>query len=912
MELSLFIEFLKRKKYELNVIDNKCQLNINSNKIIFDIEKKKYCIEGLIPGHERILDLTKQENYSVVMLLIKLFEKGYSKNVITLEKRWQLGHDDSGSLDVMLKNPQDNSIYMFEVKTSEEIKKYTNINNEKKLKQVFSYAIQEKSTKIISFYAYDFVNNNDCFFNVFTSEILKNSENVDDFFERWNKVFDKSDYIINNPVFNAKQGVKKYENLEIITSNDTKLLFNQFLTILRLHSISDKPNAFMKMINLFLAKIGDEITNNKVFKIKDSNGNLYEFNGVKFQYVNGIDTPESFMKRLNELYKSGMHEYLNKEVIDYNDDEIEAFIKEKESKELFTIFDNLRLKKNNNFSFIEVYDDDTFYQNFEVVKSMVELLENFRFKYETKYQFLGDFFEELLNTSLKQEAGQFFTPYPIVDFMVNSLPYEELILEKINKHDIDFLPKVIDYACGAGHFLISSMARTQNILKELGNSTSLVLTPMQERKMTNYLSDPYSWVNKNNIVGIEKDYRLAKTTKIATFLNGDGDAEIISGDGINKFSSKDYENTILYSANKKKIEKFDFLIANPPYSIDGFMRNFTKNNISKSSGDFTLLNKINYNDSAIEKFFVERAEQLVCKNGYVAIVLPQSILSNEKYEDLREFIFKKFKILGLLLTSDITFSGTTTSPVILFMKKQDINDLDYKTMIICSPKYLSPNGEKLKSKEIEFLGYEFSSNRAKSGITIKEKSSLNDLVNYMHAFIIDKDFDIEDKYSKNVFIRNFKDIILNKNETYCGDIYPKYMSKNGKPLSEFCKLNARKESDFDVLPQKYVEISDLSISGLGNGTKKEKTTRFCKKGDILLSSLCPRADKIMVSNDNYMCSTAIHVLSGFKDDNERDKVLIALKKKETIEQMNSLLDGFKITYAKINDENLYNNVKIDI
>lgn len=910
MELDLFIEFLKNKNYKLDVVGNKYQLNINSNIFIFDIEKKKYSIEGLIPGHERILDLRKQENYSVIMLLIKLFEKGYSKNVITLEKSWQLGHEDSGSLDVMLKSPQNNSIYMFEVKTADEIKKYTNINNEKRLKQVFSYAFQEKSTKIISFYAYDFINNNDCFFNVFTSEILKNSENVDDFFERWNKVFDKSDYIINNPIFNAKQCVKKYENLECITNNDTKLLFNQFLTILRLHSISDKPNAFMKMINLFLAKIGDEITNNKNFKIKDSNDNIYEFNGVKFQYINGIDTPESFMKRLNELYKSGMHEYLNKDVIDYNDDEIETFIKEKESKELFTIFDNLRLKKNNNFSFIEVYDDDTFYQNFEVVKSIVELLENFKFKYETKHQFLGDFFEELLNTSLKQEAGQFFTPYPIVDFMVYSLPYKELILEKLNSHDIDFLPKVIDYACGAGHFLISSMARTQSILKEFESSSTITLTPIQKRRMTNYVSDPYSWVNKNNVVGIEKDYRLAKTTKIATFLNGDGDAEIISGDGINKFSSKDYENTVLYSSNKKKIEKFDFLIANPPYSIDGFMRNFTKNNISKSSGDFTLLNKINYSDSAIEKFFVERAEQLVCKNGYVAIVLPQSVLSNEKYEDLRNFIFKKFRILGLLLTSDITFSGTTTSPVILFMKKQDIVDLNYKTMIVCSPKYLNPNGEKLKSKETQFLGYEFSSNRSKSGINIKAKSSLNDIVEYMHAFITGKDFKIEDKYANNVFIRNLDDIILNKKESYCGDIYPKYIAKTGIPLSKICKLNARQESDFAVLPQKYVEISDLSANGLGNGTKKKKTTRFCKKGDILISSLCPKADKIVVSNGDYMCSTAIHVLSGFKNDNERDMILLALKKRESLEQMNSLLDGFKVTYAKISDKNLYNNVKL--
>lgn len=32
-------------------------------------------IEGLNVGHKRILDLSKPENYSVVMLLIKLFKK---------------------------------------------------------------------------------------------------------------------------------------------------------------------------------------------------------------------------------------------------------------------------------------------------------------------------------------------------------------------------------------------------------------------------------------------------------------------------------------------------------------------------------------------------------------------------------------------------------------------------------------------------------------------------------------------------------------------------------------------------------------------------------------------------------------------------------------------------------------------
>lgn len=41
------------------------------------------------------------------------------------------------------------------------------------------------------------------------------------------------------------------------------------------------------------------------------------------------------------------------------------------NQELIVAFDNLRLKKNNNFAFIDVYDDDTFYSNFEVVKSVI-------------------------------------------------------------------------------------------------------------------------------------------------------------------------------------------------------------------------------------------------------------------------------------------------------------------------------------------------------------------------------------------------------------------------------------------------------------------------------------------------------------------------------------------------------------
>jgi len=908
MNIKEFIDFLKSKKYEINEDNKIAKILVNDIIISIDKEKNNYSIDNIKHDHSRIFDLNKPENFSVIMALISLFEKGYSKDVITLEKSWQLGHDSSGYLDIFIKNPDNNDVYMIEVKDFDKISRA--ITNEKEVKQIFSYAIQERNTKILTYYSYDFDNSKDVFYNVYCEEILKESQNVDDFYERWNKQFDNTNWIIDNPIFNITQKIKKCADLQELNDKATQQLYNQFLTILRLNSISDKPNAFMKMINLFLAKISDEVLEDQYYTIKDKNNNRHEIFGLQFQFVEGIDTNISFIKRLNFLYKYGMHHYLNKEVIDYSDEEIEHLVDdEKNNQELFKVFDNLRLKKNNNFAFIEVFDDDTFNENASIVKSMVEIIENYRLKYGSKHQFLGQFFEDLLNTSLKQEAGQFFTPEPIVDFMIDSIPYEEKIVDNLNKRDYDFIPSTIDYACGAGHFLIATMDHIQNILNRIyKNINSYNLTQNEKEKIKSYIDSQFSWVKGGKVIGIEKDYRLAKTTKIATFLNGDGEAEIISGDGINKFNSKEYLNTKLYCDGKKN-ETFDFVVSNPPYSVDGYQRNLIKNDITNESNTFDLLKKIDYKDSAIEKLFVERAEQLLKPGGIAAIILPQSILSGSKYIDLRYFIFNNFKIHAMLLTADMTFGGTTTSPVILFMEKTK-TELNYNVLLLFSPKYLTPTAPKMKNKETKFLGYEFSSNRSKSGIKIYKNSELMNLAGITKEFILNGNLHTIPSI-QNVKIKNIQEILLNSNDNNIGDIYPKYEKGNGKPLITYCQVNARTENDFDKVPTKYTEIGDLNAKEENKSHKINKTKRYAKKGDIVIATICPKKSQIKIIDEDSMLSTAIDVLS-FKDDKTRDKVYNELIKDETINQMNSLLDGFKITYAKISDENLKNNVLIKI
>lgn len=591
---------------------------VNGETISINLVDNKFSIKDIQKDHSRIFDLTKYENHSVVMLLIMLFAKGYSKDCIYLEKGIKTGHGFA-YLDLLLTNPKNNESFMIEVKSQDEIEKY--LNNKDDTTQLFSYKKNNDDTTIISYYTYNFDNARDEFYNVFIDDNLKQAKTTDDFYDRWNKQWDTSNYILNNEIFLIKPRIIKYEELVEIKDDDTKKLFNQFLTILRLHSISDKPNAFIKMINLLLAKIGDEFSGNKEYYIRDNQNNKHKIYGLRFQYLKDIDTPESFIKRLNELYKIGMKQYLNQEIIDYTDDEIDILLSNNDNKAIVEVIDNLRVKKSNYFAFFDVFDNKTFIENFEIVKSMVNLLSNYRFKYDKKYDFLGDFFESLLNTSLKQEAGQFFTPYPIVDFMVKSLPFKEDIENKIKKGIQDIAPKIIDYACGAGHFLISAMSNVQEIFEELYNNSSNY-TNTYQNKLKAYKSAPYTWV-KGNVVGIEKDYRLAKTSKIATFLNGDGDADILYADGINKFNSEDYKNTILYK-NDNKNEIFDYVISNPPYSIDGFIKNFYKNNIDEKSNDFELLKFMNDKDSAIEKYFVERSWQLtvgggVCSNNFTTI-----------------------------------------------------------------------------------------------------------------------------------------------------------------------------------------------------------------------------------------------------------------------------------------------------
>ncbi|NKQ38478.1 MAG: N-6 DNA methylase, partial [Methanosarcinales archaeon] len=599
-------------------------------------------------------NITKPEDWVVLECVDRLLVKGYKPKDIILEKVYPSGHGTSGRLDILVK--KNNKAYlMIECKTfgSEFKKEFQNLN--KNGGQLFTYFQQDTNTEYLILYTSRLDKNKIEYKNeiVKIEDFYRETSNVKDFYNRWSKLTSQNgifeEWVI---AYDFKNKLLTKKELKELSEADSGFIFHQFLSILRKHSVSDKPNAFNKIFNLFLAKIYDE---------KKRAGDELDF-----QWKEKSDNPVDFQIRFINLHKEGMLEFLKKEIegiedSDFNQSLSAAEIQKKKKK---------WLKFNNVFAIKEVIDDESFDDNQRVLKEVIELLQKYQIRYPRKQQHLSDFFERLLTTGLKQEFGQFFTPPPIARYIIKSLPVKEYIKESINSPAAK-LPAVIDYAAGSGHFVTEMMEEYQNIINELDTDN---FYPDAIKEIKGWKQNEYSWAAKY-IYGIEKDYRLVKVAKVGCYFYGDGLAQVIHGDGLDNFqNSKSYVGLLKKKEGDDSQDNaiFSFVISNPPYSVASF-RGDIKNAAVKTS--FGLYKYLTDQSKEIECLFVERTKQLLKEGGIAGIILPSSMLSNAGiYAKTREIILKYFNIIGITELGSNTFMATGTNTVILFLKRKNNND----------------------------------------------------------------------------------------------------------------------------------------------------------------------------------------------------------------------------------------------
>lgn len=628
--------------------------------IDFNTEHIEYG-DKIIAESKTTQNFSQPENFVVLECVDKLLTKGYKPQNIVLEKTWPSGHGTSGRLDICV-NREDGTPYMLiECKTFGKEYNKELARTRKDGGQLFTYfQLSGGKADVLMLYASELKGNK----FVYVNEIIKIEDDyrngdVKDIYEKWNKLT-KDNGIFDSWVqpYNFQSKALTKEQLKEIKAEDSSFIFNRFLEILRHNVVSDKGNAFNKIFTLFLCKVYDETTTG-------------EGEELKFQWLEGRDNHVDFQLRLTDLYSKGMKKFLDRTVSDFNNEDFDkrcANLTPETKQYLLKEVNKLRLEKNNEFAIKEVYDNASFEENAKVVKEVVELIQGYRIRYNKRQQYLSDFFELLLTTGLKQEAGQYFTPVPIAQFIIKSLPLDSIMAEKLSRKDGEILPYMIDYAAGSGHFITEFMHEIQDIINVCDTSKYIEET---RKHLINWQNCHFDWAT-DYVYGIEKDYRLVKVGKVGCYLHGDGLANVILSDGLANFcNNKEYKGKLrkLVNDGQKDNQQFDIVLSNPPYSVSSF-RQTTRDYYTEQ--DFDLYNSLTDNSSEIECLFIERTKQLLKDGGVAGIILPSSILSNSGvYTKAREIILQYFDIIAIAELGSNTFMATNTNTVVLFLRRRD-------------------------------------------------------------------------------------------------------------------------------------------------------------------------------------------------------------------------------------------------
>ena len=651
-----FLSFEENGDIFINRYSNEAYLKVdfNSKQLIYPED------QGLTVNERQTCNFSQNENFVVFECVHRLLAQGYKPEHIELEPKWQVGHGASGGrADVLIKDNQGDTLLIIECKTAgSELSKAWNRTLQDG-GQLFSYVKQTSTTQFICLYASNWLDDqvkpdyylialtdNDKLVNelneVSDDPVLTYADsklrNVEDIVATWKETY-QSDYTTRGlfepdiQPYNIGKQNYSLDDLVTISSSDIQGKYNEFATIMRQHNVSGRENAFDKLVNLFLCKIVDETNNPQDLK--------FHWKGISY------DSPFDLQDRLQALYQQGMKKFLDEDVTYVRDEEVETafrFYKNdpvETQKAIKAMFRRLKFFTNNDFAFVDVHNERLFQQNSAVLLKIVKMLQDIRLKTNEENQFLGDMFEGFLDQGVKQSEGQFFTPMPIVKFIMNSLPLDNMI------DTLDDIPKVIDYACGAGHFL-----------NEYATSIRATIENEPDKNLSEYY---------DNITGIEKEYRLSKVAKVSAFMYGQDDINIIYADALG--NNEDIRNN-----------SYSVLVANPPYSVKGFLDTLKPSERKQ----YELINYIDEKsytvNNSIETFFIERAKQLLKTNGVAAIIVPSSILTKGKasstssskniYVATREILLKYFDIVAIAEFGSGTFGKTGTNTVTLFLRRK--------------------------------------------------------------------------------------------------------------------------------------------------------------------------------------------------------------------------------------------------
>lgn len=266
-------------------------------------------------------------------------------------------------------------------------------------------------------------------------------------------------------------------------------------------------------------------------------------------------------------------------------------------------------------------------------------------------ELISNIYETFLDKKKQRSAGVFYTPLPLVDYVLNNTLDEKL--EQVDEC------KILDPACGSGVFLVESLRKL--IEKKLGNSSSL-----NSEELRNILT--------NNIFGIDKDEDAIYISIFSLYLT------LLDYTDNKNFRFPKLCNKNLFCSDffdlqapfneKLKALNIDIIVGNPPWESKG----------KGSHSDYCEDKGIVIGNKQIAEAFLVRVKDFTNLNTKMSLVITSKTFYNSRSKEFREYFLEHFlvcEVLELSIIRDKLFRKAKWPGAILFYKSannQDVND----------------------------------------------------------------------------------------------------------------------------------------------------------------------------------------------------------------------------------------------
>ncbi len=306
--------------------------------------------------------------------------------------------------------------------------------------------------------------------------------------------------------------------------------------------------------------------------------------------------------------------------------------------------------------------------NHQKVKTVVGYLESISLSL-TDLDSKGKAFETFMGAYFRGDFGQYFTPRAIVKFIVNSLP--------INNES-----RVLDTSCGSGGFLLYALDKVRVQAGEYYPDQKPDLAKNKKEGLDHWRH----WHDfaEKNLFGIEINEQIARTAKMNMIIHDDGHTNVISSDGLLRAEVMQTK-----SGNKEfKYNSFDYIITNPPFGsiikqtekaylhqynigikdLSWLDINYRSDNDKFSENNIKKYGRANQNT---EVLFIEQCWNFLKPGGFLAIVIPDGVITNSSLQYVRDNIEDWFRIVAVVSMPQTAFAhtGAGVKSSVMFLRK---------------------------------------------------------------------------------------------------------------------------------------------------------------------------------------------------------------------------------------------------